>query len=93
MSEAIPLTLQLCNRPYRMKVDPEKESMIRKIGQDINQKTAELKAQFPGRDEQDYMAMTLLSYITALQQEPVTTNTDDTDLIEILQTLHTLIDE
>ena len=93
MSEAIPLTLQLCNRPYRIKVDPEKESMIRKIGQDINQKTAELKAQFPGRDEQDYMAMTLLSYITALQQEPVSTNTDDTDLIETLQTLHTLIDE
>jgi cell division protein ZapA len=64
MSEAISISLRLGNRQYKLKVAPEHEEHVRKSIQVINDKMLELKKTFTGRDEQDYMAMTLLDYIT-----------------------------
>ncbi|MBL7753876.1 MAG: cell division protein ZapA [Bacteroidota bacterium] len=65
--ENVSILIHLGNRQYKVKVAPEHESAVRALVQDISRKSQALRDQFPGRDEQDYLAMTLLDFITSKQ--------------------------
>ncbi len=58
----IPITVWLAGRSYRIRVKPEEESAVRKSVKLADDKIAEMKVAYAGKDDQDFMAMTLLSY-------------------------------
>ncbi len=64
MSELIPVNIIIADRTYRIKTRPEDEEVIRKTVKMINDKLFEFKAQFAGKDMQDYIAMVIIWYAT-----------------------------
>ncbi|HNF72671.1 MAG TPA: cell division protein ZapA [Chitinophagaceae bacterium] len=93
MSEQVPVSFKLCNRTYKIRVDATKEAYIRQTIQKIQQTLLQLKQQFPGRDEQDYLAMTLIDSITSIQDPESRLLQEEQHLIETLESLHKMIDE
>lgn len=70
MQETVPILIHLGGRQYKIKVSAEDEALVRRILAEIHQKNLQIKEQFPGRDEQDYLAMTLMDFITSRKVEP-----------------------
>ena len=58
----IPITVWLAGRSYRLRVKHEEESAVRKAVKLADEKITEMKRHYAGKDDQDFMAMTLLSY-------------------------------
>ena len=93
MSELVSITIKLLNRAYRIKAAAVDEGIVRNTAQAINDKLAELKKAFPGRDEQDYLAMTLIDFITSSKEEPAVDKKEKEQWLQQLTTIHTLLDE
>lgn len=64
MEELIPITLWLAGRSYRIRIKPEEEQKIRQAVKVAENRLAELRNGFAGKDEQDFLAMCLLMYAT-----------------------------
>src|SRR4051812_7497831 len=64
MSEdnSISITVWLAGRSYRIRIRPEEESAVRKAVKTADDKVAEMRTHYAGKDDQDFMAMVLLSY-------------------------------
>ena len=75
MAELIPISAQIGDRTYRLKVEPKDEATVRNTLQQINDKIMGLKSVYVGKDMQDYIAMTMIWYAT---QQPATTSTAST---------------
>ena len=61
--ETISVNIPLGNRQYKIKIAPENEARVRNAIEHIQQTSKSLRQQFPGRDEQDYLAMTLIDFV------------------------------
>ncbi len=95
MSDTVSISIRLGNRQYKIKVATKNEEIVRQIMLAINDKTTKLKSNFPGRDEQDYLAMTLIDYITSNAEQPseqATSQKSDQDLMTRLHSISTLLD-
>ena len=96
MSEAQSISIRLGNRQYKLKVATENEESVRQSLVKITEKTNQLKQQFPGRDEQDYLAMTLIDYITTHTNPSLAEQTSEpvnnTELHNRLQKISILLD-
>jgi cell division protein ZapA len=92
MSEELkPIAAQIGDRTYPIKVEPRHEELVLRNLQTINQKLAELKKLYGGKDMQDYLAMTILWY--ANQSQPAeAAPTEQEDLTQELQLLEQLLD-
>lgn len=64
MAELIPISAQIGDRTYRLKVEPKDEATVRNTLQQINDKIMELKSLYVGKDMQDYVAMTMIWFAT-----------------------------
>jgi len=64
MEQLIAATVAIGDRTYRIKCAPGDEEVVRKTVKTINDKIIEFKAQFAGKDMQDYIAMVLLWFAT-----------------------------
>lgn len=60
--ETLTITVWISGRSYRIRIKPEEESAVRKAVKLADQKVAEMRTHYAGKDDQDFMAMTLLSY-------------------------------
>ncbi len=60
--ELMPINVWLAGRNYRLRIKPEEESAVRKAVKIADEKIADMRAHYMGKDEIDFMAMTLLSY-------------------------------
>lgn len=60
--DLMPINVWLAGRSYRLRIKPEEEEAVRKGIKLADEKIAEMKVQFTGKDDIDFMAMTLLSY-------------------------------
>lgn len=93
MAELIPITAQIGDRTYRLKVEPKDEATVRNTLQQINDKIMELKSVYVGKDMQDYIAMTMIWYAT---RQPATTspvsNQEDPSIRKGLEILEGLIE-
>ena len=58
--DLININVNICDRPYRLKIKPEEEEFVRKAAKTINQKVKELQGEYAAKDKQDYLAMTAL---------------------------------
>src|SRR3954462_8156545 len=52
----------LAGRSYRLRIKPEEESAVRKAVKLADTRVNEMRNHYAGKDDQDFMAMTLLSY-------------------------------
>lgn len=64
MSDLIPISIQVGDRSYRIKVEAQHEEMVRKTARLIQEKIQELKQQFAGQEMQDYVSMALIWFAT-----------------------------
>jgi cell division protein ZapA len=62
--ELMPINLWLAGRSYRIRIKPEEEEIMRKAAKLADDKITELRHQYAGKDEQDFIAMCLLNYAT-----------------------------
>lgn len=92
MQDSISILLKLCNRSYKVKVAPENEATVRKTMQELTDKLNDIKKNFPGRDDHDYMAMTLIDFITSAKMPLNNQLADSTEISEKLQQLNQLLD-
>lgn len=60
--ELMAINVWLAGRSYRIKIKPEEESIVRRAVKVADEKITELKAHYAGKDDQDFLAMCLLSY-------------------------------
>lgn len=96
MDELIPINVVIADRTYRIRVEKNDEEKVRKTANLINQKIAEFKVQFAGKDMQDFVSMALLWFATeqgdetdiVLQQEAALQELSDMEQL-IRQTLQT----
>ncbi len=58
----MPINVWLAGRSYRLRIKPEEESAVRKSVKLADEKISEMRNIYAGKDEQDFMAMCLLSY-------------------------------
>lgn len=91
MQNLIPVNLVVGDRTYRIKVEAKDEEMIRKTAKKLNDRLAQFKSQYAGKDMQDYLAMVLLSVVT--EQNNPQSNDDQSDIIDKLLQIETLIDK
>ena len=56
------IKVNIADRPYPLKIEPEEEESIRKAAKIINDKVRELQLKYDGKDKQDFLAMCLLQY-------------------------------
>jgi len=56
------ITIWLAGRSYRIRIDPREESAVRKAVKLADQKITEMRSHYAGKDDQDFMAMCLLTY-------------------------------
>jgi cell division protein ZapA len=50
-----------------LKIKAEDEETVRKMAKKMNDQLNQFKSQYPGKDMQDYLAMSLLSFVTEEQ--------------------------
>lgn len=60
--ELIPINVWLAGRSYRLRVAPSEEEAVRKAVKQADTKITELRSVYAGKDDQDFIAMCLLSY-------------------------------
>ncbi len=81
----ISISVWLAGRSYRIRIKPEEESAVRKAVKLADQKVNEMRSHYAGKDDQDFMAMTLLSYAadTAIESFNNPILTDELDKISL----------
>ncbi len=60
--EMIPINVWLAGRSYRIRIEPHEEEAVRKSIKQADAKITELRSVYAGKDDQDFVAMCLLSY-------------------------------
>lgn len=60
--ELIPINVWLAGRSYRIRITPGEEEAVRKAVKQADAKITELRTQYAGKDDQDFVSMCLLSY-------------------------------
>ena len=60
--DLLSITVWLSGRSYRIRIKPEEESAVRKAVKIADDRVGEMKTHYAGKDDQDFVAMTLLSY-------------------------------
>ncbi|HEY9176982.1 MAG TPA: cell division protein ZapA [Flavipsychrobacter sp.] len=60
--ELIAINVWLAGRSYRIRITPGEEEAVRKAVKQADAKITELRTAYAGKDDQDFIAMCLLSY-------------------------------
>lgn len=60
--ELIPINVWLSGRSYRLRIVPEEEEAVRKAVKQADTRITEMRNNYAGKDDQDFVAMCLLSY-------------------------------
>ncbi len=93
MSQDVSINIKICNRNYKLKVAPENEQIVRESINRITENINKFHQHFPGRDDQDYMAMTLLDFITSSEnRQSRASEQEDQSIINKLEHINHLLD-
>jgi cell division protein ZapA len=93
MSKEVSINIKICNRNYKLKVAAENEEIVRDSIHKITENINRFHANFPGRDDQDYMAMVLLDFITSNENKQSQALTNEENAVhKKLTHLNTLLD-
>jgi len=56
------ITVNIADRPYRMKINPNEEEKVRNAANEVNDKMKDLQKAYSATDKQDYLAMCALTF-------------------------------
>jgi hypothetical protein len=62
--DLIPVNVWLAGRSYRIRISQKDEEAVRKAVKVAEEKIQEFRNQYAGKDDQDFIAMCLLTYAT-----------------------------
>ncbi len=65
----VKLTVIIAGRPYPLQVNAADEPAVRKIVREVNDKINTFQSAYDGRDKQDGLSMTLLTYAYDLYKQ------------------------
>lgn len=83
--EKFTIRVNLADRYYPLTIARSEEETIRKMAKQINSILLQYSQRYPGKETQDYMAMTLLQY--ALQTQSLSENNNMVPVLEKLEHL------
>jgi cell division protein ZapA len=83
--ELIPVTLWIAERGYRIKIKKEDEAAIRLAVKLADERLAELRNSYAGKDTQDFLAMCLLMYATDQVTDPQQLNPVQQALVQEME--------
>ena len=89
--EELTITVNIADRPYRLKIKREEEEIIRKAVKEIEQRIKEYSEHFAFNDKQDLMSMVLLHYASTVQKNEADTVAGENMIISRLQRMENLI--
>ena len=64
----IQVTVLIAGRPYLLKINAADEALVHRLVKEINDKTGAFKAAQPSKDNQDCLALALLTYAVDLHR-------------------------
>jgi Cell division protein ZapA len=90
--ETIPITLTLFNRPFKLKINPNSEEKLRESVKKMNENIAKYKVAYSGREDFEYLAMAVMTFISELADNTNDDNkTQQSDILESLQKIEDLL--
>lgn len=82
--QTIPIHLWIGGRSYRIRIRKEDEEKVRFAVKIADERIGELRNNFAGRDDQDFIAMCLLMYATDQAVDANSLTTVQKDLVETM---------
>ena len=89
--EELTITVNIADRPYRLKIKRDEEEVIRKAVKEIEIRIRQYSEHFAFNDKQDLMAMVLLHYASTVQKLESDLESGENMVITRLQKLEELI--
>jgi len=89
----IPVNLWLAGRSYRIRIKADEEEAVRKAVKLADDKITELKVNFAGKDDQDFVAMCLLMYAADSATETFNSPFLKEELNEMMEKIDTILDK
>lgn len=83
--ELITINVWLSGRSYRIRINAGDEEAVRKAVKQADEKIAEMRQHYAGKDDQDFIAMCLLMYAADHATEPLQHPAVQVELNNILQ--------
>ena len=71
LEDLMPITLWLAGRSYRIRIKPEEEQSVRHAAKLADEKINEMRNHYAGKDDQDFIAMVLLSYAIDIAEQTI----------------------
>lgn len=84
--EKITIRVNIAERYYPLTIARSEEEAIRKMAKQINEVLFQYSQRYPGKETQDYMAMTLLQY--ALQTQSLSNQNNIAPILEKMEQLN-----
>ncbi|MBP6978468.1 MAG: cell division protein ZapA [Bacteroidales bacterium] len=82
--EEIPITVNLANRPYNLKIRQKDEEIIRKAARKINELMNDYADIYAFNDQQDLLAMVALHFTAAAIHDENRLDSQDSGIVEKL---------
>lgn len=80
MDEKFSIKISIAERYYPLMIDRKDEERIRKAAKIINDKVTQYKTKYTDKDDQDFLAMTTLQYVTRFLENEE--KIDDSEVVE-----------
>ena len=95
MDDKLSIRVNVADRYYPLKVEPENEEKIRKAARMINDKVLQYKQRYTDKDVQDFLAMASLQYVVKLTEEEDKAENDNLPeaLNELIKKIDTVLGE
>lgn len=85
MDEKFSIRINIAERYYPLMIERKDEERIRKAAKIINDKVTQYKTKYTDKDDQDFLAMTTLQYVTRFLETEE--KIDDSEVIEGIKEL------
>lgn len=91
VDDQLNINIVLVGRPYKLKVIPAEEFMVRQAVKNINDQVLDYQQKFPSKDKQDFLIMLLLQQkVDALRNVGIPAQPDEwTERLDALDSLLT----
>ena len=93
MDDLIPVNVTIADRTYRVRMSPDEEGVVRNSVKLINDKVAEFKMLYSGKDMQDYISMVLLWFATEQTKPGNNMLVDTADTTKKLTHIEAMLDK
>ena len=88
---SLSITVNIADRPYRLKIDASEEETVRNAVKSINEKIKAYASTYAYKDKQDLLAMVALQFSTYAVNYEATAKANDDQIIGKLTDLDTIL--